>query len=251
MTAATESITRVALVTGGARGIGAAIAAALRQDGYRVVTVDINALPPGVDGPRGEDHLIGDVSRADDVAAAVATTVDRCGRLDVVVNNAGILDVHAVDDTPEDVWDRVMAVNVKSVYLVSRAALPHLRRAGRASIVNVSSVHAVATVPRAAAYAASKGAVLSLTRQMALDLYDDGIRVNALVVGSVDTEMSTAHGAALARDGVVVSGSSGAIGRTGAPAEIAAAVCFLVSDGASFITGAPLIVDGGMLARLA
>jgi NAD(P)-dependent dehydrogenase (short-subunit alcohol dehydrogenase family) len=250
-----EPISRVAFVTGGARGIGAAIAAALRTDGYHVVTMDLNDVPRGRDGPDGgvpdgDIHFVGDVSRADDVAAAVAATVDRYGRLDVVVNNAGIIDVHAVDDTPEDVWDRVMAVNVKSVYLVSRAALPHLRRAGRASIVNVASVHAVATMPRAAAYAASKGAVLSLTRQMALDLYDDGVRVNALVVGSVDTEMSTAQGAGLARDGVVVPARTGAIGRTAVPSEIAAAVSFLVSDGASFVTGAPLIVDGGMLARL-
>ena len=116
-----------------------------------------------------------------------------------------------------------MAVNVKSVYLVSRAALPHLRRAGRASIVNIASVHAVATVPRAAAYAASKGAVLALTRQMALDLYDDDVRVNAVVVGSVDTDMSTAHGEGLARAGVALPAPTGAIGRMGAPSEIAAA----------------------------
>jgi NAD(P)-dependent dehydrogenase (short-subunit alcohol dehydrogenase family) len=234
-------------VTGGARGIGAAVAVALRADGYRVVTMDIDSVEGHVDG---DLHVVGDVSRAGDVDRAVATAVERHGRLDVVVNNAGILDVHAVDDTPEDVWDRVMAVNVKSVYLVCRAAVPHLRRSGRASIVNVASVHALATVPRAAAYAASKGAVLALTRQMALDYYDDGIRVNAVVVGSVDTEMSVAHGAAMARDGVAVAAPTGAIGRMAQPAEVAAAVGFLASDRASFVTGAPLIVDGGMLARL-
>jgi NAD(P)-dependent dehydrogenase (short-subunit alcohol dehydrogenase family) len=111
-------------------------------------------------------------------------------------------------------------------------------------------VHAFASVPRAAAYAASKGAVLSLTRQMALDYYDAGIRVNALVVGSVDTEMSAQHGAEMARDGVVVAASPGAIGRTAQPAEVARVIAFLCTDQASFMTGAPVIVDGGMLARL-
>ena len=238
---------RVAIVTGGARGIGAAIAAELRVQGYRVFTFDL--LPTADPGAEAE-HVIVDVSDAAAVDSAVAGVAARHGRIDVLVNNAGILDVHAVDDTPEEVWDRVIAVNLKSVYLLSRAVIPQLRRAGGGVIVNIASVHALATVPRAAAYAASKGAVLALTRQMALDYYDDNIRVNAVVVGSVDTEMSARHGAALARDGVAVAESSGAIGRQAQPAEIAAAVGFLVSDKASFITGAPLIADGGMLARL-
>jgi NAD(P)-dependent dehydrogenase (short-subunit alcohol dehydrogenase family) len=155
-----------------------------------------------------------------------------------------------VHDTPEDTWDRVMAVNVKSVFLMSRAVIPHLKAGGGGAIVNISSVHALATVPRLAAYAASKGAVLSLSRQMALDYADDGIRVNAVIVGGVDTEMSAQHGAAMARDGVTVSPGTGAIGRTAQPDEVARAVAFLASPESSFLTGAPLIADGGMLARL-
>ena len=204
-------------------------------------------------GPADDDrrlHILADVSDSAAVSAAIDSVLARFGRIDVLVNNAAIIDVHAVDDVPEEVWDRVFAVNVKSVYLLSRAVIPHLREAGGGSIVNIASVHALATVPRAAAYAASKGAVLALTRQMALDYYDDGIRVNAVVVGGVDTEMSAEHGAGLSRDGVRTASWQGAIGRTAHPREIAAAVRFLASDEASFVTGSPFLVDGGMLARL-
>jgi NAD(P)-dependent dehydrogenase (short-subunit alcohol dehydrogenase family) len=241
---------QVAIVTGAARGIGAAIADALAAAGMAVACFDV--LEPGGPSPAGEDraYLRVDVSRAAEVEAAVSAVAHRFGRIDVLVNNAGILDYHAVHDTPEDTWDRVMAVNAKSVFLMSRAVIPHLKAAGGGAIVNISSVHAVATVRRFAAYAASKGAVLSLTRQMALDYADDGIRVNAVVVGSVDTQMSAEHGAAMARDGIVPPAATGAIGRTAEPGEIARAVAFLASPQSSFLTGAPLIADGGLLAQL-
>ena len=197
-----EQTQRVAIVTGGTRGIGAAIVGALSAAGLAVASFDVQ--PPAEPGPdRGDRaYLTVNVAQAGQVQDAVEAVARRFGRIDVLVNNAGVLDVHAVHDTPEDAWDRVMAVNVKSVFLMSRAVIPHLKAAGGGSIVNISSVHAIATVPRLAAYAASKGAVLSLSRQMALDYADDGIRVNAVVVGGVDTQMSAEHGAAMARDGV-------------------------------------------------
>jgi NAD(P)-dependent dehydrogenase (short-subunit alcohol dehydrogenase family) len=242
---ASPDSSRVALVTGGARGIGAAVADVLHEGGLRVATVD--TLPADV---AGRLHVIADVSIAQDVQAAINSVIETYGRLDVLVNNAGILDAHPVEETDEATWDRVMAVNVKSVYLASRAAIPLLRTGGGGAIINVSSVHALATVPRLAAYAASKGAVLALSRQMALDCADDNITVNAVVVGSVDTVMSTQHGAAMAQHGAVPTAGTGRIGRTAQPREVAQAIAFLASPQASFITGAPLIVDGGMLARL-
>jgi NAD(P)-dependent dehydrogenase (short-subunit alcohol dehydrogenase family) len=245
-----EQAQRVAIVTGGTRGIGAAVVGALTAAGLAVASFDVQ--PPADPGPGHGDraYLTVDVSRAGQVRDAVGAVAQRFGRIDVLVNNAGILDVHAVHDTPEDTWDRVMAVNVKSVFLMSQAVIPHLKAAGGGSIVNISSVHAIATVPRLAAYAASKGAVLSLSRQMALDYADDGIRVNAVVVGGVDTQMSAEHGAAMARDGITVAPGTGAIGRSAQPGEVARAVAFLASPESSFLTGAPLIADGGMLARL-
>jgi NAD(P)-dependent dehydrogenase (short-subunit alcohol dehydrogenase family) len=141
-------------------------------------------------------------------------------------------------------------VTGRGTFLLAMWCLPHLRAVPGSSIVNLASVHAEATVPRLAAYAASKGAVLSLTQQMALDYADDGVRVNAIVVGSVNTQMSAAHGAAMAAEGVTVAGGSGAIGRTAEPREIAEVVSFLLSPAASFVTGSAVRADGGLLSRL-
>ena len=249
---------RVAIVTGATSGIGRATAVLLAREGAAVVaagrrTALGEALVEQLEREGLRGHFIPtDVSRADDVRRLVGETVEQFGRLDIVVNNAAEFLFAALDETTEEEWDRVIATNLKSVYLVSREAIPHLRSAGGGAIVNVSSVHAVATMERVAAYAASKGAILALSRQMALDYTRDRIRVNALIVGGVDTAMARQHMAALGQtlaDGGFPDDDR-VVGRIARPEEIAAGVLFLVSSEASFVTGSPFVIDGGLLARL-
>lgn len=240
---------RVAVVTGGAGGIGRAVIKALSGDGYRTVSVDLTHPASPVPAAAAFDV---DVTDADAVERCVQEVGERFGGVHALVNNAGLLECFAVHDTPEAVWNRVLAVNLTGPFLMSRACLPYLRNNpdGPTAIVNVSSVHALASVPRTAAYAASKGALLALTRQMAVDYADDGVRVNAVVAGSVDTDMSARHGAAIARAGLMLAVPSGRLGRMAAPGEIASAISYLTSPAASFMTGASMVVDGGLLSRL-
>ncbi|WP_029136561.1 SDR family NAD(P)-dependent oxidoreductase [Nakamurella lactea] len=236
---------RVAVVTGAAGGIGGAVCRLLADNSWAVVGIDRDSCElPAVEGMRV------DITDGDAVRDGIAGIVARYGRIDGLVNAAGILRTGSVHDTELADWEQVFAVNVRGTFLLAKWCLPHLRAVPGSSIVNLASVHAEATVPRLAAYAASKGAVLSLTQQMALDYADDGVRVNAIVVGSVDTQMSAAHGAAMAAEGVTVAGGNGAIGRTAEPREIAEVVSFLLSPAASFVTGSALRADGGLLSRL-
>ncbi len=255
----TRLANKVALVTGTTSGIGRAILERFAAEGARVVGAgrraeDGEAIAAAIRA-RGHEatFIAADVSQRADVERLVAETIARYGDLDIVVNNAAVgVFNKTVENTGEDEWDRTLAINLKSAYLVSHEAIPHLRRRGGGSIVNVSSVHAYATTEGVAAYAASKGGLLALSRQMALDLARDNIRVNALIVGAVETDMLRAHaereGKTYAEMGWVF--DPHAIGRIGQPEEIANAALFLASDESSFVTGAPMIADGGLLARL-
>jgi NAD(P)-dependent dehydrogenase (short-subunit alcohol dehydrogenase family) len=250
---------KVAVITGAASGIGRATAALCAQEGARLALGDLNpheleAISSQVQESGGAAvSRVTDVAKRADAQALVQAAVDTYGRLDVVANVAGIgLYNTTLEDTSEEDWDRVMAVNLKGVYLVSQAAIPHLRAAGGGSIINVASVHAMATQERIAAYAASKGGVLALTRAMAMDLARDRIRVNALLPGAVDTPMFRS---ALAAEGksaeeLTFSFDDTEIGWVAKPELLAAAIVFLAGDGARFMTGSPMIVDGGLIARL-
>ena len=251
---------RVALVTGGALGIGRGIVEGFALAGAAVGIADVNADAARALASEEEraGHraiaIVGDVSDAEDADRMVAETVAAFGRLDVLVNNAGIMPRDwylRIEETPEEVWDRILDVNLKGIFLLSKAAIPEIRRVGGGVIVNIASVQGLQSSPRVPAYAASKGAVLSLTRQMALDYAREGIRVVAICPGTIDTEMVRASVQSGAGDVDQAVGRMGALhplGRIGRPEDIANAAVFLASDRASFITGEHLNVDGGFMA---
>jgi NAD(P)-dependent dehydrogenase (short-subunit alcohol dehydrogenase family) len=248
----------VVLVTGAASGIGRATALAFGSDARIVVCADIEAAGAEATAAQivsaGGEATAVPVDVADDESCRAAVEAAGAhGRLETLVNIAGILLADdRIDRLEPDQWDRTMAVNVRSVYSMSRHAVPLMREAGGV-IVNTASVHAYATMPGSAAYAASKGAVLALTRQLALDLTPLGIRVVAVAPGSVDTPMSRQS---LAGSGATSLAELGfdddprAVGRVGAPGEIAAAIQWLASPAAGFVNGTCLTVDGALLARL-
>lgn len=234
----------VAVVTGGASGIGAAIANELRNDGAQVVAFDLD--PAGT--PDGVRAIAVDVSDDGAVRRGVAEVVDTYGRLDIVVNNAGIGAQGTVEDNSDDEWHRVFDVNVVGMVRVSRAALPHLRRSPCAAIVNVCSIAATAGLPRRALYSASKGAVEALTRAMAADHIAEGIRVNCVNPGTAATPwvqrlLDSADDPEAER---VALNARQPHGRLVEAAEVATAVAHLASPRSGSTTGVALAVDGGM-----
>jgi NAD(P)-dependent dehydrogenase (short-subunit alcohol dehydrogenase family) len=247
---------RVALVTGAASGIGRAVARLLAEDGAAVAIVDVDgpasrAVADEIAGAGGTACSVrADVTNASDCERAVRDTVARFGRLDIVVNNAGIIRRASVVETTEEEWDRVMDANVKSVFLVSKHAMPHLVRGGGGAIVNVSSGWGLVGGRRAASYCASKGAVVLLTKAMALDHASDRVRVNCVCPGDTDTPMLRNEAAQLGRtvDGFLAEAAARPLGRIGRPEDAAQAVLYLVSDASAFVTGTTLVVDGGGLA---
>ncbi len=187
------------------------------------------------------------MTQADDCRRAVEQTVAELGGLDVLFNNAGIIRRATVVDADEADWDRVMAVNVKSVFLMSKVAVPVMAAAGGGAIVNTASGWGLVGGQKAAAYCASKGAVVLLTKAMALDHGPQGIRVNCICPGDTDTAMLRQEAAQLGEpvDRFLADSAQRPLGRLGRPEEIAQAALYLASDAASFVTGAALVVDGG------
>jgi len=191
-----------------------------------------------------------DVTRAADCQRAVRETVDKLGGLDVLFNNAGIIRRATVIDTTEEEWDRVMAVNVKSIFLLSKYAVPVMARAGGGAIINTSSGWGLVGGRNAVSYCASKGAVVNMTRAMALDHGAENIRVNCICPGDTDTPMlrSEAQQLGESEDLFLAEAADRPLRRVGQPGDIAQAVLYLASDAALFVTGTALVVDGGGLA---
>jgi NAD(P)-dependent dehydrogenase (short-subunit alcohol dehydrogenase family) len=247
---------RRAIVTGAAHGIGEATAHRLAREGAHVVCVDVHdrgeEVAAAIRSEAGSAAFARcDVGAVKEVDAVVAQAL-RDGGVDVVVNNAAMTLPKGFEETSPEEWERVQRVNLGSVYGFCRAAAPGLRASGRGAVVNVSSFHAHATIENFGAYAASKAGVAGLTRSVALDLARDGVRVNTVCPGIVATSMWDAWIAAADDPEQVVRDVNGyqPLGRIGQPDEVAAAIAFLASDEASFITGTTLYVDGGVTARL-
>jgi NAD(P)-dependent dehydrogenase (short-subunit alcohol dehydrogenase family) len=238
---------KAAVVTGGAKGIGRAVAELLTERGARVCVVDVDdsAVPPGGASVRA------DVSSADDCARAVAAAADAFGRLDVLVNAAGIQRYGTVVDTPEETWDEVIGVNLKGAFLMAKHAIPRIETG---AVVNVASVQAMAAQRGVAAYSASKGGLVALTRAMAVD-HAPGIRVNAVCPGSVDTPMLRWAAETFGGDDIEGTlrswGEMHPMGRVASAREVAEAIAWLASDAASFVTGSALLIDGGLLSKIA
>jgi NAD(P)-dependent dehydrogenase (short-subunit alcohol dehydrogenase family) len=252
---------RGVLVTGGAQGIGRGIVEAFVREAAMVAIADIDRgaaqdlAASLASGPGRAIATVGDVSQAADAERMVGETVAAFGRLDVLVNNAGIQPIDwyfRLEDTPEEVWDRILGVNLKSVFLMSKYAIPEIRKTGRGAIVNMASVQGLQSMPGVPSYAASKGGMLSLTRNMALDYAPENIRVVAICPGTIDSQMVRVAARAEGGDeeaNVQRYGSFHPLGRIGQPEDIAQAVLFLAGDRASFITGEYLTVDGGFMAQ--
>jgi len=252
---------KVCVVTGAGQGIGRATAIEMARQGARVVVSDVvddlgNLTVELVRGLGGEAaYAHADVRSNDDVTALMEAAIGTFGRLDVLHNNAGVHESAFTAETlsdrlPEEIWDTVYEINLKGVWRCSRAAVPYLRAAGGGSIVNAGSTGSLTGYPGNAAYGATKHAVIGLTKNMAVDLAPDAIRVNCYCPASINTPMFENYVDAAEDKEAVLSALTAThlIRRLGAPEEVAKLVCFLASDDASFITGGVYPIDGGSLA---
>lgn len=248
-------VEKVAIVTGGSDGIGKAIALTFARQGAKVVIV-------GRDESKGKKALdelrrVGeavyfkvDVSDSQQVRRMVDDTLQRYGRIDILINNAAVCPPGDVVTTTEADWDQVIDVNLKGVFLCSKYTIPHMQKNGGGAIVNIGSINSLMAMENEAAYDASKGGVLMLTKATALDFAKSNIRVNCICPGAIETPMltsslNTARDPKAARDSLI---QKHPLRRAGTPEEIAQAALFLATDESSFITGATIPVDGGILA---
>lgn len=247
---------KVAVITGGASGIGKATALLFAEEGAKVAILDIND-PAGMmvvneitSTGNQAVYIHCDVTKAEQCQKAVEETVKAFGGIDILFNNAGIIRRADILETTEDEWDRVMAINVKSIFLMGKFVIPIMEKAGKGAIINTASGWGLKGGQKAVAYCASKGAVVNMTRAMAIDYGPKNIRVNCVCPGDTDTPMlrNEAHQLGQNEKEFLIDAASRPLGRYAQPIEIAQVVLFLASDAASYVTGAAYVVDGGGLA---
>jgi NAD(P)-dependent dehydrogenase (short-subunit alcohol dehydrogenase family) len=238
---------KVAIVTGGSRGIGRAIAETLAADGARIVIADLRGAEDAAGAFTDGVGLTVDVAAEDDVARMASETVERCGSIDILVNNAGLyasLAMRPFEQIPVDEWRQVMDVNVLSMFLTCRAVVPHMRRRGGGRIVNISSGTPFRGVPFLLHYVTSKGAIVALTRALAKELGGDDVLVNCVAPGFTMSDGVHEHPEVIdaLRD---VSIGARTLKRDQVPGDIVGAVAFLCGPGSTFITGQTIVIDGG------
>ena len=247
---------KCAIITGGASGIGRATVELFTEQGAAVVIADINSahgqkLADQINANGGEAIFIQcDVTQAADCQNTVQAAIDNFGRLDILFNNAGVIRRSDVPGTTEEEWDLVMAVNTKSVFLMSKYAIPVMAEAGGGAIINSGSGWGLKGGGKAVSYCASKAAVVNMTRAMAIDHGGQNIRVNCVCPGDTDTPMLRGEAQQLAQDELdfMTEAAERPLGRYGEPMEVAQAVLFLASEASSYVTGTALVVDGGGIA---
>lgn len=251
---------KVAIVTGAGSGIGEAVALRFAEEGAKCIVVDVQeelgrSVAGSIKESGGEAIFVkADVSDEDQVKAMVNEAVSTFGGVDILVNNAGIVRFSSIESLAREEWDRVIGINLTGAVLCAKHVIPHLKRAGGGAIVNVSSVHAVATGENVGAYAASKGGLLAVTRNLALELGPYNIRVNAVLPGSTLTPLFLSDATRLG-DGdpqrfIEPYEKTIPLRRVAKPAELAAAILFAASDDASYMTGAALTIDGGLTIKI-
>jgi NAD(P)-dependent dehydrogenase (short-subunit alcohol dehydrogenase family) len=248
---------KVAVVTGADSGIGAEVVRLYLEAGARVVAVDVNPAFPRAAGHRLSAHagslrcLVGDVAVECTHVGYLETALSAFGRVDVMVNNAALPSTRRIDEATEAEWDRLHAVNLKALFWSARSVVPAMKRQGGGVILNTASISSVAGIPGQGVYASTKGAVAQLTRQMAIEYAADGIRVNAVCPGTVDTPMLRKAAAETGDpEGFVKSlADLHPIGRIASAGEVAGLFVYLASDWASFMTGSTVFIDGGFTAR--
>ncbi|MER9177559.1 glucose 1-dehydrogenase [Mesorhizobium sp. M0955] len=242
---------KIALITGGGRGIGAGITQRFVEEGAKVAIVQ--RTPPSDDIVNDRAvYLHADLSKPQDIASAVAAAAERFGGLDILVNNAGIMFEKTVDEMTEEDWDQMMTINLKAPFLLTKAALPHMRRRGGGSIVNIGSIEGLASNPGHPAYSASKAGVHGFSAAVAVDHGHEGIRCNAIAPGWINSDLSEIYIESMADSARVRKEllAMHPVGRLGEPTDVGKLAVWLASEESSFVTGQVWVIDGGRTKKL-